>query len=72
MGAAGTYYEIRIHNHLDDSWHVWFDGMTITHDPNGETVLTGWVVDQSALYGLLERVRDLNLKLISVRQDPVP
>ncbi len=59
-------YEIRIKGHLDDHWGDWFDGLTITQDPNGETRLTGPVPDQAALHGLLRKVRDLGLPLIAV------
>jgi hypothetical protein len=52
-------YEIRIKGHLDRQWTAWFEGMTITHTEYGETLLTGPVVDQAALYGLLRKVRDL-------------
>ena len=64
-------YEIRLKGHLDDRWAAWFDGLTITRADNGETLLTGPVVDQAALYGLLRNVRDLGLPLVSVMQvDP--
>ncbi|MBL8116057.1 MAG: hypothetical protein JNJ78_00895 [Anaerolineae bacterium] len=60
------YYEIRIKRHLDERWSDWFEGMTITLADNGETLLTGPVADQSALYGLLKKVRDLGMELLSV------
>jgi len=59
-------YEIRIKGHLDDRWADWFGEVTITRVDNGETLLTGPVVDQAALYGLLKKVRDLGLPLVSV------
>ncbi len=59
-------YEIRIRGYLDQRWSAWFDGMTLTHDANGETILSGLVVDQSALHSLLIKVHTLNLTLISV------
>ena len=59
-------YEIRIKGHLDDRWSDWFGGLTITLEEDGDTLLTGPVVDQAALHGLLKRVRDLGLPLISV------
>ena len=59
-------YEIRIKGHLDGRWTAWFGGLTITLADNGDTLLTGPVVDQAALHGLLKRVRDLGLPLISV------
>lgn len=60
-------YEIRVRGHLDENyWTQWFDGMTVVADDNGETVLTGPVADQAALYGLLTKIRDLALPLVSV------
>ena len=59
-------YEIRIKGHLDDRWAEWFEGLTITLEDNGDTLLTGLVVDQAALHGLLKKVRDLGLPLVSV------
>jgi hypothetical protein len=61
-----TTYMIIVKGHLDSSWSDWFDAMTITHAENGETLLSGPVIDQSALHGLLNKVRDLGLILISV------
>jgi len=58
--------EVRIKGHLDDQWTDWFGGLTITLEKSGDTLLTGPVVDQAALYGLLRRVRDLGLPLVSV------
>ena len=64
-------YEIRLKGHLDDKWADWFDGLTITRADTGETLLRGPVVDQAALHGLLRKVRDLGLPLVSVIQvDP--
>jgi hypothetical protein len=59
-------YEIRIRGHLTDEWANWFDGLTITLEDNGETLLTGPLTDQAALHGLLRKVRDLGLPLLSV------
>ncbi len=59
-------YEIRIKGHLDNRWAAWFGGLTLTLEDNGDTLLTGQVVDQAALHGLLRKVRDLGLPLISV------
>jgi len=59
-------YEIRIKGHLDDRWAAWFGGLTLTREDNGETLLTGPVVDQAALHGLLRKVRDLGMPLLSV------
>src|SRR4051794_14658450 len=60
------HYEIRIQGHLANRWANWFEGMTITREDNGETLLTGSVVDQAALHGLLRKVRDLGMPLVSV------
>lgn len=60
------YYEIRLKGHLDDRWAEWFEGLTITLEDNGDTLLTGPVIDQAALHGLLKKVRDLGLPLLSV------
>ena len=59
-------YEIRIKGHLDKRWAAWFEGMTITLEEDGDTLLTGPVIDQAALHGLLKKVRDLGMPLISV------
>jgi hypothetical protein len=59
-------YEIRIKGHLDNRWSGWFGSLTITLENNGDTLLTGPVVDQAALHGLLKKVRDLGLPLLSV------
>ena len=59
-------YQIRIKGHLGRQWTDWFEGLTITLEDNGETLLTGPVVDQAALHGLLRKVRDLGMPLLSV------
>ena len=64
--AAGPY-EIRLEGHLDARWAAWFDGLTLTHESDGTTVLHGPIVDQAALHGLLQKVRDLGLPLVSVK-----
>jgi hypothetical protein len=61
-------YQIRIEGHLGHQWTDWFEGMTVTREANGDTLLTGPVIDQSALYGLLKKVRDLGMPLASVNQ----
>jgi len=67
------WYEIRLKGHLDNRWIAWFEGLTITREDNGETQLRGLVVDQAALHGLLRKVRDLGLPLVSVVLiDPKP
>ena len=66
-------YEIRLKGHLDDRWAEWFEGLTLSREDNGDTVLTGPVVDQAALHGLLRKVRDLAMPLVSViRVEPSP
>ncbi len=66
-----TLYEIRIQGHLDSHRAEWFDGLTLTQLPEGITALTGPVIDQAALHGVLSRIRDLGAELISVhRLDP--
>ncbi len=61
-------YQIRIKGHLGRQWTDWFGGLTITLESNGETLLTGSVVDQAALHGVLKKVRDLGMPLISVNR----
>ena len=64
-------YQIRIKGHLGPQWSEWFGGLSITLEDNGDTLLTGPVVDQAALHGLLKKVRDLGMPLISaVRVNP--
>ena len=59
-------YEIRLRGHLETRWAAWFDGMTLSHERDGSTVLSGPVIDQAALHGLLQKVRDIGLPLVSV------
>ncbi|MEO3859975.1 hypothetical protein [Acrocarpospora sp. B8E8] len=61
-------YEIRLKGHLDSRWAAWFDGLSLTNESDGTTVIHGPVVDQAALYGLLRKLRDVGLPLISVTQ----
>jgi hypothetical protein len=65
-------YQFRIKGHLGHQWTEWFGGLTITLEDNGDTLFTGPVADQAALYGLLRKVRDLGMPLISViRLEPI-
>jgi hypothetical protein len=64
--AQPGIYEIRIKGHLRHRWADWFGGLTITLEDNGDTLLTGPVIDQAALHGLLKKVRDLGMPLVSV------
>jgi len=61
-------YQIRVKGNLDEKWSIWFDGFTITPQANDETLLTGPVADQAALHGLLARIRDLGLPLLSIKR----
>jgi hypothetical protein len=61
-------YEIRIKGHLDKRWAAWFEGLTITLEDSGDTLLTGPMIDQAALHGLLKKVRDAGMQLVSVSQ----
>jgi hypothetical protein len=62
---AGSY-EIRLKGHLEPRWAPWFDGLTLTHQGDGTTVIGGPIADQAALHGLLQKVRDTGLPLVSV------
>jgi hypothetical protein len=66
------HYEIRVKGHLDETWADWFDGMEVQHESNGETVLTLPLPDQSALHGVLNRLRDMTVQLVSVNQIEAP
>ena len=61
-------YEIRLKGQLENRWAAWFDGLTLTHESDGTTVIHGPIVDQAALHGVLQKVRDLGLPLVSVTQ----
>jgi hypothetical protein len=63
-------YEIRLKGHLESRWAAWFDGLTLRHDSDGTTVIEGPVADQAALHGLLQKVRDVGVPLISVARVP--
>jgi hypothetical protein len=62
-----TVYEIHVKEHLDSCWSDWFAGLTVTNEANGQTVLTGEVIDLAALHGLLSKVHGLQLTLLSLR-----
>jgi len=64
--SNAPYYEIRLKGHLEARWEQWFDGLTITLEENGNTLLSGPLADQAALHGILKKVRDLGLTLLSV------
>ncbi len=71
LSGQQSVYHIRIEGHLGSRWADWFEGMAITLENNGDTLLTGPVVDQAALHGLLRKIRDLGLPLLSiVRVEP--
>lgn len=63
---VGDVYEIKLKGHLDPSWADWFEGLVFSHESDGTTTLSGEVIDQAALHGLLKRIRDLGMPLISV------
>ncbi len=64
--SHSVVYQIRLKGHLGSQWTDWFDGLSITLEEDGDTLLTGPVIDQAALHGLLKKVRDLGLPLVSV------
>jgi hypothetical protein len=75
-GASGVghpetqQYEIRVKGHLGRHWAAWFDGLAVVDDDDGTTVIHGPVVDQAALYGVLQKLRDVGIPLVSLRQLP--
>ena len=66
--SARQRYEIRVQGHLDARWADWVEGLAFTHEVDGTTILAGPLVDQAALHGLLTRIRDLGLPLVSLRR----
>jgi hypothetical protein len=69
---ATAAYRIRVRGQVNPAWSAWFDGLTLTPQPNGTTLLEGNVADQAALHGLLAKIRDLGLPLISVEEGDAP
>lgn len=69
MGTP-IFYAIRIQGHIGDSWSSWFEGLTIRHEENGETVLSGPLADEAELYGVLMKIRDLGLPLVELKRIP--
>ena len=63
-----SIYQIKVVGHLDPAWSEWFEELTLHHEPDGRTVLTGSLVDQAALYGVLIKIRDLGVRLVSVQE----
>ncbi len=63
-----AFYEIRVKGHLDPSWSDWLDGLTITPQPDGETLLAGPIIDQAALHGILDKLYAINLTILSLLQ----
>ena len=77
QGSEAGRYEIRFKGHLDVHWTAWFDGLAVSHQRDGTTLISGPIPDQAALHGVLQRVRDLGLPLVSVNRleqqgDPTP
>lgn len=72
IGSYGplVQYEIRVAGNLSSRWEAWFDGLTLTPADDGTTVITGPVVDQAALHGVLQKLRDLGIPLVSLTQLP--
>lgn len=67
-GKGAQFYEIKVKGHLDDHWSRWFDDLTVVQDEHGNTTLSGPVTDQAALHGLLKKVHNLGLELLSVQR----
>ena len=68
QGTQAEWYEIRVEGQLPGGWSDWFGGLDIRPDPDGSSILSGPVADQAALHGVLAKIRDLNLKIISVNR----
>jgi hypothetical protein len=67
-----TYYQISVQGHVDSGWETWFDGLAITYDDGGTTLLSGEIEDQAALHGILVKIRDLGLILVTVQRVDKP
>ena len=67
--STSVFYKIRVEGHIGDSWSSWFEGMAIDHEESGETVLSGTLADETALHGVLMKIRDLGLPLVEVRRE---
>jgi hypothetical protein len=63
-----VFYDIRVKGHISDSWSSWFEGLAVRHEEGGETVLSGPLVDEAALHGVLIKIRDLGLPLVEVKR----
>lgn len=72
LGAPGDCYEIRLQEDLDDHWESWFEGMELTKEPEGQTCLFGKLPDQGALLGVLRKIQEIGLTLLSVRRCRTP
>lgn len=66
------HYQIKVEGYLNLTWSAWFEELTLTHEADGNTALTGTIIDQAALYGLLIKIRDLGLTLLSVQRIGIP
>jgi hypothetical protein len=66
--TLGWIYQIQVEGHLNLTWSAWFEELTLTHEADGSTIVTGNIVDQATLHGVLNKVRDLGLTLISVQR----
>lgn len=66
--APSWIYQIQVEGHLNLTWSAWFEELTLTHEVDGSTIVTGNIVDQATLHGVLNKVRDLGLTLISVQR----
>jgi hypothetical protein len=70
--ASPVYYQIQVEGQLGERWSSWFEGLAISHDPSGKTILSGPLQDQAALHGVLMKIRDLGLPLVSLNRIDEP